>query len=386
MNERSRGVELLTLVHREPGISRADAARRLGMTTGQTTEVTARLVAADLVQEIPATPSGSRGRPSMLLSPHPEGPLALCAAIDHESWHVAVVGLGCAVVEEHAAEHDRQADSTLAAVARAVSALRRSYGGRVRATAVSIPGTVRGDLVLQAAPLGWTDVSLRSLRPRRSVAPFLVGNDASLAAVAEARRGAGVGSSSLLHLYFDAGLGGAIVEGGRLVNGASGVAGEFGHLPFGDPSLLCRCGAYGCWNTAVDGSAFATLLGRRTPRAEFSFVTGVLAAARRGDPDAVRAVERVAAEVGRGAAGLVNALDPAIITFGGYGEQLLELAFPALHAAYESGLMLFRRKDPPLLAGAVLGRRAPLLGAAEECFDRLLTAAELTAWSERTPA
>ena len=381
MNDGPRGLELLALVHREPGVTRVDAARRLGMTSGQAAEVTARLVASELIDEVPAAPSGARGRPSTVLTAHPRGPLAVCAAIDHEAWRVGVIGLGGHVVEQRDAPHDRDSDSTLDAVAHAMTALRRKHGRRVRAAAVSVPGTVRDDTVLQAAQLGWTDVSLRRLRPNRSVAPFIAGNDASFAGLAEARRGVGVGRPSLLHLYFDAGLGGAIIEAGQLVNGASGVAGEFGHLPFGDPTRQCPCGAHGCWNTSIDGRALAELLGRRAPRSGVSFITGVLAAARRGEPDALAAIERIAAEVGRGTAGLVNALDPALVTFGGYGSELLELAQPSLQQAYVAGLMEFRRAAPAPLLAAELGREAPLIGAGEECFDRLLTSSELNAWS-----
>ena len=80
----------------------------------------------------------------------------------------------------------------------------------------------------------------------------------------------------------DSGVGGALLDGGQLVPGARGMAGEFGHMPFGSPAVRCRCGAHGCWNTALDGQALARHLGESAPADEVSYSREVLAAARAG--------------------------------------------------------------------------------------------------------
>lgn len=383
MSEGSRGLDLLTLVHRHPGITRAEAARRLGIGSGQATEITSRLVGDELIDELPSAPTGARGRPSTVLVAHGAGPLVLCVALDHESWQVSVVGVGSEIVDSRHGSHDRQVEPTLAAIGEAATSLRRAYRKRIRATAVSVPGTVRDDVVLQAAGIGWTDVSVASLRPRRSKLPFVVGNDASFAALGEARRGVGLGVRSMLHLYFDSGLGGALVEDGRLITGASGNAGEFGHLPFGDPNRVCPCGARGCWNTSIDGSALARNLGRPAPVEGSSFMARVIEAGRGGDVDAVLALEPIATAVGRGIAGLVNALDPALISVSGHGGRLLDWPGRPLERGFLEGLMDSQRRTPPPLVVGALGSDAPLIGAAEECFDRVLTPAQLALWSVR---
>jgi predicted NBD/HSP70 family sugar kinase len=53
------------------------------------------------------------------------------------------------------------------------------------------------------------------------------------------------------------------------------MAGEFGHMPFGRPSQLCRCGAYGCWNTALDGRALAGQLGHVVDDPELVCLSGL---------------------------------------------------------------------------------------------------------------
>jgi predicted NBD/HSP70 family sugar kinase len=98
----------------------------------------------------------------------------------------------------------------------------------------------------------------------------------------------------------------------------------------------------------------------------------------RAELDVVQAVAR---SVGTGAAGLANALDPSIITLGGLGRDLLDIAGDQLYPAYLAGLMRFRRTSPPPLLPARFGGDAPLVGAIEEAFSAVLTDEGLRAWS-----
>src|ERR1700729_554620 len=162
----------------------------------------------------------------------------------------------------------------------AVPRRRPRLPGRVRGLGVSAPGTVRDGHTLDASYLGWSDIDLRVLWPGAPL--FAADNDATLAALAESRRGAAASAPLSLHVRVDAGIGGAIIERGRVLSGARGVAGEFGHMPFGDPEARCPCGARGCWGTAVDGTALARLLGAPAPRDPVSYTADVLARAASG--------------------------------------------------------------------------------------------------------
>jgi predicted NBD/HSP70 family sugar kinase len=373
---------LLRAVHGQPGVTRAALAQELGMPSGFAAETVARLVAARLLSEEPAPPTGSRGRPTTLLRAHPGGPLAAVAAITPESWTVAVAELGGTRLTSVSAVHDRDQDQVLAAVEAQLSELAGRYGARIRAAAVSVPGTVVGSQLVYAPYLGWHEVDLSGLWPHyQPELPLIAGNDATCAAVAESRHGAGAGAGTMLYLYLGVGIGGAVVEGHRVVTGATGAAGEFGHMPFGDPSVRCPCGAMGCWNTTLDGTALSRALGQPVPADEISFIQRLLAAARGREPGAVDAVRGLARSLGRGTAGLVNALDPHLVAVGGLGRELLEVAGAHATAAYHDGLMAFRTLPPPPLVPAHLADDGSLLGAAELCFDRILTDEGLQAWA-----
>jgi predicted NBD/HSP70 family sugar kinase len=269
----------------------------------------------------------------------------------------------------------------LARVSKAITDARAEFGPRLAAVGVSVAGTVTGGRVVQAGSMGWRDVEVaRALSP--GPVPVLVGNDATLAGVTEARRGAARAAGTALYLTVEVGIGGVLLDQGHPVSGGTGTSGEFGHLPFGDPARRCPCGAYGCWDLEIDGRALARLLGAPPPSDPRRMAVEVLDRARRGDPEASAAAETVARDLGRGIAGLVNALDPQIVTLAGLATPLLEVAGPAVGRAYRAGLMSFRRDEPPPLVPSEFPQDGSLRGAADLAFDAILSESGLNAWRE----
>jgi predicted NBD/HSP70 family sugar kinase len=375
-------LDLLRLVRRQPGVTRAAAAQTLGLSSGSATEITARLRDLRLLDERPVA-SGGRGRPTTALHASPAGPLVAVVDIRHEDWAVAVADLaGDLVGQARGRRPGTRPAILLAALRRALDKTRREYRDRLRAVSVAVAGTVRGTRLVQASTLDWHEVDLASLG---GSLPLLVGNDASLAGVAEARRGTATGARTVLHLIVEVGIGGVLVDRGTPLTGATGAGGEFGHLPFGDPALACPCGAHGCWDMEVDGRAMARHRGQPPPADPWSYAAGTLAEARAGDRPATRAVQRCATALGRGVAGLVNALDPDLVTLGGFAAPLLDQAGGHLSASYTAGLMAFRRPVPTPLRPASLGTRGPMIGAAEVAFDAVLTERGLTDWAGSLP-
>lgn len=373
---RSQGaLAVLRYVHAHPAATRADASRALGLSSGSATEITSRLKASRLVGEDLPPRTGGRGRPSPVLTAHPDGPLVCVVDISHEAWRVAAVELGGGVLAESDGRHTGSPE-VVGLLAGHVAALHARYGRRLRAVSACVAGTVSGTTVVQASGMGWRDVSLEALKP--AGIPLLVGNDASLAGLAEARRGAGAGSRVVLHLTVEVGVGGVLVVDGRPVDGATGAGGEFGHMPFGDPALECPCGARGCWDLEVDGRAMSRALHRPPPRDPRTAAAEILASS---SPEAREAVAGAARALGRGMGALVNALDPDVVTLSGLATDLAAAAPEALSGAYTAALMRYRRADPPPVRPSTLGPRGPLAGGADAAFDVLLTEDGLDAWS-----
>src|SRR4029453_2102875 len=103
-----------------------------------------------------------------------------------------------------------------------------------------------------------------------------------------------------------------LVVDGRPMLGATGAGGEFGHTPLGPADLRCPCGAYGCWDLAVDGRAMARHLGRPEPVDPRTFADEVLLAARAGQPESRAGGLELGASLGRWIAAPRNPPPPAL--------------------------------------------------------------------------
>ncbi|MBO3734924.1 ROK family transcriptional regulator [Glycomyces niveus] len=368
----SGALDLLRLVRSRPGVTRAEAAREMHVGSGTATEIAARLRALDLIAEAPAPPTG-RGRPTTVLHAHPDGPLAAVVDVRYADWTVAIADLEGTLVESTTGRHaSKRPDRVFADLREAAGNLADRYGGRVRAVSMSATGTVRRSAIVQSSVLGWRDVEVEPLLPG---VPQALGNDATLAGLAEARLSHP--GQSVLYLTIEVGIGGIFVDQGHAVTGATGAGGEFGHAPLGDPAVPCPCGAAGCWDVAVDGRAVARLKGEAEPEDPRAYLIESLV-----DPESRAAVEECATVLGRGTAGLVNILDPEIVCLGGLAPELRRAVPESFGGAYRAGLMGFRRDDPPPVVPSALGPDAPILGAAEAAWDMILTEGGIAAWTE----
>jgi predicted NBD/HSP70 family sugar kinase len=365
----------LAFVRRRAEPTRRDLARHLGLSSGAASDLLARLRAAHLLAEHPA-PAGGPGRPTTSLHAHGDGPVVLAVDLRHGDWRLAACGvdgeLRLLAAERHA---DQDAAAAVSRLGEIVTGEARRFGGRAVAVGVTVPGLTAGTRLLDAAMLGWRDVELAAIG---GGLPVVAGNDATMAAVAEAR--ARPACDALLHLVMEVGIGGALVVGGRPVQGARGLAGEYGHLPFGDPADVCGCGARGCWGIAFDPRRVAARLGAPEPADPRGWLRDLLCAPELPAAHA-RLREELAARLGRGAAGLTNALDPDVVTLGGLAGPLRDAAPEAFGQAFEEGMMTVHRGAAPEVAAGRAGEDAVLVGVAIAAFDAVLGAERLARWA-----
>lgn len=355
---------VLDEVRRTPGLTRVELAARLNLSSATTTETVARLRDAGWLAEARAPVSG-RGRPTTCLHPAPDGPRVLALDLRHEDWRLAEAGLDGVPTVLCAG---RRGDDLSEQLTRAIGAA----GGRPLALGLAVPAPLSDDVFVRTTELDWGPVAAGLVAgPDRPGIPVLPGNDATLAGLAEARTGAAADAGTALSLTLEVGIGGTLLLDGRPQRGAHGAAGEYGHMPFGDPSVACPCGAWGCWAPELDGRALARHLGVAPPADPRTFAVEVCDRAAAGDDPAARAVARVAAVLGRGVAGLVNAHDPDVVVLGGLAPRFRGSAFDE---AYRCGLMAYRRADPSPVRDGVHGDDAPLRGAVALALDDVTSA------------
>jgi glucokinase len=212
----------------------------------------------------------------------------------------------------------------------------------------------------------WRGFPLRSrLRAEYPGMPIRVHNDAIAVVVAEHWKGAGRGVANMLGMVVSTGVGGGLVLGGRLIDGATGNAGHVGHIVVDPDGPPCGCGGHGCVEAIARGPALADWARAQGWRSSDPSATARELAddARAGDKVAVAAFERAGRAVGMGIASAVATCDVTRIVVGGGISQVGPLLFdPLEHAFREYARMDFTKGAT--VGPASLDQNAGIVGAA----------------------
>ncbi len=210
---------------------------------------------------------------------------------------------------------------------------------------------------------GWTGMELGRRLGAAVGLPVYADNDVNAMALAEALRGAGAGRRVVVVVAVGTGIGGALVLDGQLFRGATGVAGELGHIPVVMRGALCVCGKRGCLEAYASGPRIAAAYTRAASLSGAVELPEVTAQARAGDPLARAALARAGRRIGWALAGLVNTLNPDMLIVGGGVAEAGDLLLTPLRAALRA-----QAQGPASTAvevrPALLGADAALLGAA----------------------
>lgn len=255
--------------------------------------------------------------------------------------------------------------ATIVSVAADLAGAARGFGGAA-AVGLGVPGIVDGaaGVARYAANIGWRDVPFAALVADATGLRAVLGHDVRNGALAEARRGAGAGRRSVYFLAIGTGVAGGLVVDGQIEDGATGQAGEIGHLTVRRGGPRCRCGGRGCLEAIASASRIAARYrraarGRGTARDVARLVDA-------DDPVATAVWTEAIAALADALAAQVVLADPGCIVLGGG----LSLAGETLRAPLAAALaerIAFRTPPPLLLAG--LGDRAGLIGAALRAQD-----------------
>jgi glucokinase len=203
--------------------------------------------------------------------------------------------------------------------------------GVVVALGVAIPGLVnrQTDRVVDSRNLPVTMVEdLHGGLTRATGLRVELENDANAAAYGEFRVGAGRGSHNLFYMTIGNGIGGAIILDGKLWTGASGFAGEVGHITIDTEGLECICGNTGCLETVASAPSIVRRARERLNRDSTSSLSrlalnknftaeDVAHEAREGDDFAAMMIERTGKYIGTGVASVINLLNIERIVLGG---------------------------------------------------------------------
>jgi glucokinase len=301
------------------------------------------------------------------------------------TMHAALVSGEGQVIARREAPLEREA--VVAQVARTVSELRDSAPS-IAAIGVGIPGLVnrQTDRVLVSTDL--PSVVRGDIHADLMKATGLrveLENDANAAAYGEYKVGAGRGSRDMFFATIGAGIGGAIIINGKLWLGASGFAGEFGHITIDAEGIECMCGNTGCLETLASAPNIVRRANERLYRDNTSSLSrlainkeftaaDIVNEAQEGDDFSRMMIERTGKYIGAAVASVINLLNIERIVLGGGVMEAGDLILGPIIREAE------RRAFQPCfeatqIAAAALGTDAVSIGAAMLARDAGQTAA-----------
>ena len=212
--------------------------------------------------------------------------------------------------------------------------------------------------------IAWRDFPLAKVLSDRLGVPVVLENDANAAGWGEFRFGAARDVSSMLMLTIGTGVGGALVNDGRLIVGGFGMAAELGHIIIEPGGRLCGCGNRGCLEQYASGTALM-----RDARERLGDDTLTQASLTEllveGNSDARAALEGVAFAIGRGITSLVAVTDPELVVIGGGVASAGELLLDPIRQSFEETYGAKDRRPIADLAVATMGNTAGVVGVAD---------------------
>lgn len=369
LREQNR-VLVVDALRRHGQASRSDLARLTGLSRTTVGSVVASLQERGLVVEhvVNGGRQTARGRPPVLLRLDPTAGVAVGIAFDHDEVWVVLGDLSSTVLGELRTELDvdHSAYEAIDVAVGMVRTLQRQVGvdtSQIVGAGVGLPGPVdrrTGRIGSDAILPGWAGLEPGKELVRRLRLHVEMDNDANLGALAEASLGAGRGLRDILYVMIGSGVGAGLVLDGRVHRGASGLAGEIGHVQVEPDGVVCRCGNRGCLETVAGEDALRALL---RPRLGYDVTTSeLIGLVVGGDRGAYRVVNDAGRAVGRVIADLANAINPEAIVVGGQLSQAGEALLSGMRESVSRYALPAAMHGVKLVVGE-LGDRAEVVGA-----------------------
>ncbi len=368
---------VLNLVWKRRAVSRAEIARSTGRSRSTISEVVGRLLGTGLVAEVGAGESRGGRRPILVGFQDDAG---VILGVDVGATHISVIltdlrGRTLAWRERgHPVRDDpKGAEALITGLGEACLAEWNGDRSRLMGIGVAVPSPVdpgSPDRVLERVLPAWRGHGVLDRLNSVFGVPVFVDNDANLGAVAERWWGEAVGVDDFVYLKVATGVGAGIMIGGEIYRGATGVAGEIGHVAIDPGGPECVCGNRGCLATFVGTRQLvdrARSLLSRFPDSALARtepdIRAIEDAALADDPLAMQVVNEAAVRLGIVVAGVLNLLNPGFVILGGSLARAGDRLVKPLREAVASRTLVASAAASDIRTSD-LGERAVALGAA----------------------
>jgi predicted NBD/HSP70 family sugar kinase len=313
------------------------------------------------------------GRPAMAVTLNPQAGTCVGLLLGLEHLQLIVADVSHAVLADKTVhlEADYSPEVAVGIMRRLVRQAYSDLGisaDTMLAAGIAVGGPINptnGRVLRAGAIPTWEGIDIRTTFEQALERPIYADNASKCSAIAEMTWGAALGVDDFVYVSIDLGIGGAIVNQGRIMHGVAGAAGEFGHMTIDPKGDLCRCGNRGCWELYASFKGAATMASKRFGRP--MGISDVIGLAERGDVGCRRLIEDAGEAAGRGLALVGAAINPGLILVGGRLAQAGAMFFDPLEANFDKYSLVKRDDVAPeartRIAPATLSENGPCMGA-----------------------
>jgi glucokinase-like ROK family protein len=383
---------ILDSLHNHAPLSRAALAAHTGLNKATVSSMVKDLIGLGFVRELGIdTSSTDVGRPAINLEPDPDAGYMIGLEIGVDYISVITVNFAIEILSRRF-ESTTKLFNQQAVLERALFLLQESAEqvlNRKRplfGIGIGIPGLVdvANGKLLFAPNMGWKDVPIKEIIAAAYDVPIFVANEANLAALGESQFGAGIDSNFMVYLSSDVGLGGGIILNGNLLQGATGFAGEVGHMTVERNGLQCNCGNRGCWETVAGRLALFRRIEEAIKQGQASWISEqiegdferlsiplIVTAAKQGDQVAIHALQETATWLGIGIANLLNVINPEQVILGGPLSTAEEFILPEIRETIDRRAWAWVQEEVDIVM-AKHGEDAAVMGGVAMVFRNVM--------------
>lgn len=337
---------ILNEIKSSGSVGRADIARKTGLSPAAVTGITAELIKDGLIlEEMFGDSSG--GRPPILLAINPKGGYVIGIKLMETKVFGALTDLEANVVSTKEVMLESKGSNTVVeAICQLVNIFITSESipeGKLLGVGIGLAGVMNHEegIVLNSPYFGWENLPLGKFISDCLHVPVYMDNDVNTLTVAENLFGIGQGEKDFITITLGRGMGLGIMINNKVYRGASGGAGELGHIVLNPDGPVCSCGKRGCFEAYVSEPALVAQ-GQSEFGDQIKNLDDLIELANSGNPQAVQIFSTAGERIGSQIANLINVLSPGLIIIGGEGTRIGDLIFDPVQVAIETHIM------PPL--------------------------------------
>lgn len=248
---------------------------------------------------------------------------------------------------------------------------------QIKSIGFGVPSFVNKKGEVTCVNLGWHNVDfvnqMKNILPEFNI---YVENDATVAALAENKFGSMKDNDNAVMLTLGTGVGSGVIINGQIFSGSHGMGAEIGHVVIGENYFDCNCGNNGCFETFCSATAIIKYAQKLISDGKNSIINEkcnhdinninakmVFDAYRENDALAIEVINRFKNYLAIGIAGIVNTLDPSIISIGGGLSKSGDIILDGLENKVRKHI-LYKNEEFAKLVVANLGSDAGIIGAA----------------------